>query len=44
MVAITKPRRVLDCWCQYQETIIAVLVVVSVQLAILVTAVMLLSH
>jgi hypothetical protein len=44
LVAIPRPQRVLDCWCQYQETIIAVLVVVAVQLAILVAAVMLLSR
>jgi hypothetical protein len=44
LVAIPKPQKVLDCWCQYQETIIAVLAVVAVQLAILVAAVMLLSR
>ena len=44
LVAIPKPQRTLDYWFQYQETIIAVLVVVAVQLAILVIAVMLLSR
>lgn len=44
LAAIPRPQGVLDYWCQYQGTIIAVLVVVPVSLAILVAAVMPLSR